>query len=60
MLRAILLAVLAALAIACEYTIRCVIWGWERPRMRAPVWIAGLVLLVPLHAAPELLERFGG
>jgi len=45
---------------ACEYTIRCVLWGWERPRMRAPVWIAGLVLLVPLHAAPELLERFGG
>ena len=60
MLRAILLSVLAALAIACEYTIRAVLWGWERPRMRAPVWIAGLVLLVPLHAAPELLECFEG
>ena len=60
MLRAILLSVLAALAMACEYTIRAVLWGWERPRMRAPVWIAGLVLLVPLHAAPELLERFEG
>ena len=60
MLRAILLSVLAALAMACEYTIRAVLWVWERPRMRAPVWIAGLVLLVPLHAAPELLERFGG
>jgi hypothetical protein len=60
MLRAILLAVLTALAIACEYTIRAVIWGWERPRRRAPVWIAGLALLVPLHAAPELLERFEG
>ncbi len=57
MIRAILLSVLAALAIACEYTIRAVLWGWERPRMRAPVWIAGLVLLVPLHVAPELLGR---
>jgi len=60
MLRAILLAVLSALAIACEYTIRAVLWGWERPRMRAPVWIAGLLILVPLHAAPELLERVEG
>ena len=53
-------AILSALAIACEYTARVTLWGWQRPRMRAPVWIAGLVLLVPLHAAPELLERFGG
>ena len=53
--RAILLATLTALAIACEYTARATLWGWQRPRMRAPVWIAGLVLLVPLHAAPELL-----
>ncbi len=60
MLRAMLLAVLTALSAACEYTARAVIWGWERPRMRAPVWIAGLVLLAPLHVAPELLERFGG
>ncbi len=58
MLRAILLSVLAALSIVCEYTARAVIWGWERPRMRAPVWIAGLVLLVPLHATPERLERW--
>ncbi len=60
MLRAILLSVLAALSVACEYTIRAVLWGWQRPRRRAPVWIAGLVLLAPLHVAPELLERFGG
>ena len=60
MTRAILLAILTALAIACEYTARATLWGWQRPRMRAPVWIAGLVLLAPLHAAPELLERFGG
>ena len=53
-------AILIALAIACEHTARATLWGWQRPRMRAPVWIAGLVLLVPLHAAPELLERFGG
>ncbi len=57
MLRAILLATLTALAIACEYTARVTLWGWERPRLRAPVWITGLVLMVPLHAAPELLER---
>jgi len=53
-------AILSALAIACEHTARATLWGWQRPRMRAPVWIAGLVLLAPLHAAPELLERFGG
>jgi hypothetical protein len=50
-------AILTALAIACEYTARATLWGWQRPRTRAPVWIAGLVLLAPLHAAPELLER---
>jgi len=59
MLRAMLLAVLTALAIACEYTIRAVLWGWQRPRMRAPVWIAGLVILVPLHAAPSCLSVSG-
>ncbi len=58
MLRAILLSVLAVLSVACEYTIRAVIWGWERPRLRAPVWIGGLLILIPLHAAPELLERW--
>ena len=50
-------AILTALAIACEYTARVTLWGWDRPCMRAPVWIAGLMLLVPLHVAPELLER---
>ncbi len=53
-------AILTALAIACEHTARATLWGWQRPRLRAPVWIAGLVILVPLHVAPELLERFGG
>ena len=53
-------AILTALSVACEHTARVTLWGWQRPRMRAPVWIAGLVLLVPLHAAPELLERFEG
>lgn len=51
-------AILSALSVACEHTARATLWGWERPHMRAPVWIAGLVLLVPLHAAPELLERW--
>ena len=50
-------AILTALSVACEYTARVTLWGWRRPVLRAPVWIAGLVLMVPLHAAPELLER---
>ena len=54
MLRAILLATLSALTIACEHTARAVTWGWRRPLLRAPVWVAGLMLLVPLHVAPEL------
>jgi len=61
MLRAMLLAVLAALSALHEYTIRIVIWGWKRPRVRAPIWITGLVLLAfPLYPWPELLERVEG
>lgn len=42
-------AVTTTVAAAC-------IWGWERPVQRAPVWVVGLILLVPLHPFPELLE----
>lgn len=55
MAHTILLATLTALSAACECTARATIWGWRRPVLRAPVWVAGLVLLVPLHGAPELL-----